>query len=114
MPATLWSAFIFIVSLIPGNELPKEDWLDKIHFDKIVHAVFYFTLLLLMIRIPVRITFRVLVIIALLCAAQGILIEFIQGSSLVSGRSFDILDIAANLSGIFIGILLSVRYHKTN
>lgn len=114
LPAITWSAFIFLISFIPGNELPKEDWLDKIHFDKIVHAVLYCILFLLTIRIDFQHSFYALILVASVCCIQGIIIEYLQGSSFVSGRSFDSWDIAANLLGIAAGILLFIRKHKTN
>ena len=85
--------------------MPKEDWLDKIYFDKIVHAVLYFILFFLIIRITSIPTFRVLLISSILCITQGILIELIQGSSLIQHRSFDVYDILANVAGVLIGII---------
>ena len=114
LPAILWSAFIFFLCFLPGNELPKEDWLDKIYFDKIVHVFLYFVLFLLLIRISIKPTNAILLTASLLCIAQGILIEFIQGSSLIQQRSFDIFDIAANVFGVLIAIIIFKQKHKTN
>ena len=85
--------------------MPKEDWLDKIYFDKIVHAVLYFILFFLIIRITSIPTFRVLLTSSILCITQGILIDLIQGSSLIQHRSFDVYDILANVAGVLIGII---------
>ena len=104
IPALLWSGIIFFLCFLPGSALPKEDWLDKIYFDKIVHAGLYFILFLLIVRIFETKTKSALIIASLLCIAQGILIEFVQGSSLIDHRSFDIYDIIANVVGVLIAI----------
>ncbi|MFN8237180.1 MAG: VanZ family protein [Chitinophagales bacterium] len=116
LPAVLWSAFIFFLCFLPGNKLPEEEWLDKIHFDKIVHLFLYLILFLLIIHArknghttPFYRTMAVFI-----CLAQGILIECIQGSSLIEGRSFDVWDIAANAIGVSAGIIASRLKHKTN
>ena len=104
IPALLWSGIIFFLCFLPGSALPKEDWLDKIYFDKIVHAGLYFILFLLIVRIFETKTKSALIIASLLCIAQGILIEFVQGSSLIDHRSFDVYDIIANVVGVLIAI----------
>ena len=113
IPALLWSGIIFFLCFLPGNALPKEDWLDKIYFDKIVHAVLYFILFFLIIRISEKKQTSVFVIASILCIAQGILIEFIQGSSFIQHRSFDVYDILANVVGVLIGIIATNQKHKT-
>jgi VanZ family protein len=111
MPATLWSAFIFIVSLIPGNELPKEDWLDKIHFDKIVHAFLYFVFFLLVVRIFTTKGHVAILTASALCITQGILIELLQDSSFIQHRSFDLCDILANIAGVILAMLLNYNWN---
>lgn len=106
IPALLWSGIIFFICFLPGSSLPKAEWLDKIHFDKIVHASSYFILFLLLVNIPKKPNGIFILMAGLLCMAQGILIEFLQGSTLVQNRSFDRWDIAANLTGVTIGWLL--------
>ncbi len=91
--------------------MPKEDWLDKIYFDKIVHALLYLILFFLIVRIFENKTTIALLTASVLCVAQGVLIEFVQGSSLIDHRSFDVYDIAANLFGVILGII--VAYIKT-
>ena len=108
IPAIVWSGIIFFLSFLPGNALPKEDWFDKIYFDKIVHATLYFILFFLIIYgiKPVNsITQKQIVVASLVCIVQGILIEFVQGSSIIQNRSFDMFDIVANCVGVGFGIL---------
>ncbi|HRH55999.1 MAG TPA: VanZ family protein [Chitinophagales bacterium] len=111
IPALLWSGIIFFLCFLPGSALPKEDWLDKIYFDKIVHALLYLILFFLIVRIFENKTTIALLTASVLCVAQGVLIEFVQGSSLIDHRSFDVHDIAANLFGVILGII--VAYIKT-
>jgi glycopeptide antibiotics resistance protein len=110
IPAILWSGIIFFLCFLPGSALPKEDWLDKIYFDKIVHAVLYFVLFFLILRIFNAKTTGTFSTASALCITQGILIEFVQGSSLIQHRSFDIWDIAANVFGVIIGIIFAKNY----
>jgi VanZ family protein len=105
IPALLWSGIIFFLCFLPGSKLPKEDWLDKIYFDKIVHAALYFILFSLIKRIPEKPTKSILYIASILCIIQGIIIEFIQGSTLIQNRSFDLYDIVANIVGVLIAVV---------
>jgi len=106
IPALLWSGIIFFLCFLPGSQLPKEDWLDKIYFDKIVHAILYLILFFLIIRIAEKLTKPVLFIASILCITEGILIEFVQGSSLIQNRSFDMYDIVANIIGVLIALTI--------
>ncbi len=112
IPAIIWSGIIFFLCFLPGNNLPKEDWLDKIYFDKIVHATLYFILFYLIIRIAKTPTNTSLLLASFLCILQGILIEFVQGSSFIQNRSFDIYDIAANIFGVLIAFIIIIFSKK--
>ncbi|MCB0508889.1 MAG: VanZ family protein [Bacteroidetes bacterium] len=114
IPALLWSGIIFFLCFLPGSSFPKEDWLDKIYFDKLVHCFLYFVLFLLFLRGFLQQNKKAFFIAAGLCIAQGIFIEIIQGSSLIQHRSFDFYDIAANIFGVFLAILFKCNVHKTN
>jgi VanZ family protein len=117
IPAILWSGIIFFLCFFPGNALPKEDWLDKIYFDKIVHATMYFILFCLILYGIKQTTLsnqKQLFIAAIICIIQGILIEFIQGSSFIQNRSFDVYDIVANCVGVIFGIIFLNKIHNQN
>ncbi|MBK8351820.1 MAG: VanZ family protein [Saprospirales bacterium] len=92
--------------------IAKRRWLDKIYFDKIVHAALYFILFYLIIygiKLTIPSNQKQLVIATILCVIQGVLIEFIQGSSFIQFRSFDVFDIVANCVGVGIGITFSQK-----
>lgn len=106
MPALLWSGMIFFLCFLPGSKIPKEDWLDKIYFDKIVHAGLYFILFFLLLRIPFQINIKTILLAIIFCMVQGIIIELVQGSSWIEHRSFDGLDIVANFFGLMFACTL--------
>ncbi|HQV77892.1 MAG TPA: VanZ family protein [Chitinophagales bacterium] len=114
IPAVLWSGIIFFLCFLPGSAFPKEDWLDKIYFDKIVHAFLYFVLFFLIIRNFSAQTKATIFITSTLCIAQGILIEFIQDSSYIQNRSFDVYDILANIIGVLFSISFRNKICKTS
>jgi VanZ family protein len=114
LPALCWSALIFTGCLLPGSALPKEDFLDKIHFDKIVHFVMYFILFLLLTNALKKDFKSFIAIAATLCISQGIAIECLQGSGWISHRSFEFADIAANIAGICCAYIFTLKRHKTN
>lgn len=112
MPALLWSALIFILCFIPGSTLPKEDWLDQIHFDKIVHAGLYFVLFLLIGFASGKYRGNRAVLAAALCLAQGLLVEYLQGAIPALERSFDGWDILANILGVLLAIGVARWYTR--
>lgn len=115
MPGIAWFFLLLILLCIPGHDLPDSgDWLQKIHFDKWVHAGLFGTLAFLFMA-PVYATslsdnnkWLYVVLIALLVSAWGLATEFIQ-LYLVNGRSFDKYDWVADTFGAFLAIFFS-RY----
>lgn len=108
--AVCWLLLISVLFFLPGSALPKEDWLDKIYFDKWVHVGFFAVLLFLW-----RCLFPVgkkydggLMVAALL---YGLSVEVIQ-HYLVANRSFDAGDVLADAVGALAGIWLWKGYKK--
>jgi VanZ family protein len=112
MPSSKWSRIIFIVwcisivaviylSLIPQVELPVDFW----NADKAYHCAAYAWLSgLAMLSFPVR---RFALSSALFMIILGILLEI--GQHFIPGRSFSVLDMAANSLGVILGIF-SAKY----
>jgi VanZ family protein len=103
-----------VLLTLPGSSFPKENWLDKIAFDKWIHIVMFFIMVVLwckamsgrMGEMPgVK---KVFAWIALAGLLYGIGMEFIQGS-FISRRSFDTGDIVADGVGCLAGFLFSSR-----
>ncbi len=101
--AVLWTLLIFILCLWPGDELPKSD-IPLI--DKWVHLVLFapFTFLWFA-AYPARAFQRTTVIFIAGCC-MGYLVECLQGAFPGLGRSYDLLDVAADAIGSLIGVLL--------
>jgi hypothetical protein len=117
--AICWLIISTILLIIPGNEFPKENWLDKIWFDKWVHIGMFFIMVALWCR-ALKGTGekssqlnKMFVIISLAGLAYGTGMEFVQ-RDLVVNRSFDIGDIIADGIGCGIGLLYSRRRYIKN
>ena len=105
MLALVWALVILILSVVPGETLPKVGWRAVIHFDKIAHAVVYAILALAMswsIMKRKQFSIKTAAVIVLICSLYGILLEMVQHSFL-SDRFFEIPDIIANIIGSIIG-----------
>lgn len=103
-----WIVVILALSLVPGNRLPGVALF--VHSDKLVHALMYFGLAVLLVK-PVK-TFRhqsPYLIVFLVCVILGMLVELAQ-FRLVSGRSGSWPDGLANGAGAILGIVI---YHTT-
>ena len=108
LPAILWILLVLYLCTIPGDELPKDPFFEKIHIDKIVHlALFGCTVLLLCLgyyRHKGHISQLALTFIAIIAAFYGLAIEYIQKYFAVN-RSFDMSDVAADTIGAILGII---------
>ena len=107
-PGIAWFIISTILLTLPGDVLPKENWLDKIWFDKWVHIgmfgiiVFLFGWDALRTKQSLQKLKRSFLIIALLALLYGIIMEFVQ-DNFIPNRSFDYGDIIADFVGCFAG-----------
>ncbi len=107
LPGIAWFFIIMVLTCMPGSDLPKVRWLDKIYFDKWVHIgmfgilVFLFSLPFFKSNWPLSKKTGYILRIAIAASIWGLAIEFIQ-KYLVVGRSFDLLDWAADSLGALI------------
>jgi len=109
--AVSWLFLMCILFFLPGSALPKESWLDAIHFDKIVHIGLFAALVFLW-----RSSFNWEInhygyILLLMAVAYGFLVEVIQ-LYWVSNRSFDLYDVAADTAGSLLGLFIWWRVYK--
>jgi VanZ family protein len=108
IPAVSWLAFITYLFLLPGAELTKETWFEKVYLDKWVHTGF-FCVLIYLFYIPLRNKTRgrllKLVFFGLL---YGITIEFLQ-RFYTADRSFDLADILFDSIGCMIAWFICGR-----
>ena len=100
-PALIWSAFIFVLLIIPSSKLPNETLVPIPYFDKIVHLILfggfaffwdqYLSLQKGFFLKAYRYGFVILLIIV-----YGLLIEYLQVSV---GRKFELMDLLADITG---------------
>jgi VanZ family protein len=109
--AVSWLLVISLLFFLPGSALPKENWLDRIHFDKLVH-VGLFAILIFLWKSSFNWNFGsynwFLLFSALL---YGFLVEFIQ-LWWVPNRSFDLYDVLSDMTGSVIGLFVWLRVYK--
>ncbi len=107
LPGIAWFFIIMVLTCLPGSDLPKIGWLNKIHFDKWVHVgmftilVFLFSLPFFKSHLSLAKKINYFLWITITASFWGLAIEFIQ-KYFVVGRSFDLLDWAADSAGALI------------
>jgi len=107
--ALFWLCLITVLLVIPGSRFPKENWLDKIWFDKWVHIGLFAILVFLWCRAANR--KQVFLIIAGIAIIYGTGMEFVQ-KYFVSNRGFELLDILADAAGSILGMLYSLLQYR--
>jgi len=106
IPGIAWFFLILILICLPGSTIPPVDtWLNDIYFDKWVHAGLFAVLTLLFIYPVTKLSFSLAekkntaIRICIAACTWGLTTEFIQ-KFFISGRSFDLYDLAADSFGI--------------
>lgn len=101
--ALCWTHLIFYGCTIPGTELPEIRFDFVIHFDKLIHAFFFFVFFLTWscVRTYTR-SYGLLLL--LLSVAYGLFIEYYQ-FNFVDGRGFEFADMIADGIGATIALL---------
>ena len=100
----LWSLFILIICLLPGNNLPKNTFLEDIYFDKIIHVFLYMVLFILVFLGANKMTKHSFFVAFIYSFFYGVLVELIQ-HYLIEDRYGDINDVFANFVGVIFGII---------
>ena len=98
----LWLVIILVLSLIPGNKLPGIPLFP--HIDKVVHALMYFGLAILLVRPLKRVPgSRPYLWAVLICLIIGTAVEYSQ-AHLAVNRSGNFYDELANVFGAMLGV----------
>ena len=108
-PALIWSAFVFVVLMIPADKLPDENIIRIPYFDKYVHFFLFCKLSffwLKYIQQKKSSNTSVIVAVVLIQFFYGIVIECLQMSV---QRQFDLIDICSNLLGILFSVIMYKR-----
>lgn len=107
-PAVVALIIVTFLFCLPGNDIPRINLFNNIHFDKLAHIGLFSILVFLWILPPqARISDKqkiknVPLWIAVAFVFYGVFIEFIQ-LNFVPNRSFDLFDILANTVGCAFG-----------
>lgn len=118
-PAIGWLLMVTFLLVLPGSAFPKETWLSKIQFDKIVHIGVFAILVTLFCRAFYQkaLTTKnssIFILIAVVAIIYGLLMEFVQ-KNYVPNRSFDKGDLIADAIGAIAGYIFSRwLYLKSN
>ena len=108
LPAVAWFITIFILLTLPGKDIPKDDWLQAIYFDKWVHTGL-FAVLVFLFCFPLSKLYSyqssLYILIVMLAIVYGIAMEYVQ-KYFTKDRSFDVTDMLADAFGTFLGYLL--------
>ena len=111
-----WVVFIALLTLVPGKALPQIDW-NFLSFDKFIHfSIFSIMTFLGSVSFKNRLSSTSIIIpllISLLIAiSYGAILEYMQ--SFIPDREFDYADLAANIGGAVVGILLFFYFNKSS
>ncbi len=107
----LWAIILFVISVIPNNNLPKT---SIPNIDILVHFCLYFILSCLMIsgdkKEHAHISYSKLLAFIMISGGYGMILELIQ--PIVSDRASEFSDFLANFIGASFGAGLMFIYHK--
>jgi VanZ family protein len=110
IPAILYLILVTVLLCLPGKAFSSvsADWMEQYHIDKVIH-VGIFALLVFLFCNPIQakgffnnLIVKVYFIIMIVAIIYGLIMEFVQGS-FVANRSFDWLDVVADIVGAYIG-----------
>ncbi|MFM2307331.1 MAG: hypothetical protein RLZZ367_2000 [Bacteroidota bacterium] len=113
-PSILWAAFILVLCLMPGKDLPS---ISLFQADKLGHFGVYLVLAFLMWfgwRRQTSFTWlhqQAFIKILLITSSYGFVVEILQ-HLLTTDRHFDLYDALANAIGAIAGSLISVKLFK--
>ena len=110
-----WTLLIFILLIIPQEDIPGDDIFSITDFDKLVHAVLFGVFVWLWAnwyrgRGKVQVRNTVTVIITITACIYGIAMEFFQ--KYFTNRQFDDGDILADIIGALAGALIFSWFKK--
>ena len=114
IPAILWFIITTVLLVLPGPDIPSVGFLDKIYFDKWVHAGLFGGMTFLF-SFPFiwkfNATKKLLIYIAIVCALYGVAMEYVQ-KYIAYERDFDYFDMVADGIGCIIGYFVSTFFKR--
>ena len=122
IPGILWFLIVLVLICLPQQDIPEMNnwslWLEKIHFDKWVHAGMFGMLAFLFIfpfqksTISSATKWKYFIWISIIVSFWGLTTEFIQ--LIVPGRSFELMDWAADSFGAFTALFIGKKFILKN
>ncbi|MEO6550591.1 MAG: VanZ family protein [Ferruginibacter sp.] len=117
IPGIAWFFVVLTLLCLPGQDIPSNNLLSKIYFDKWVHTGI-FGLLALLFMLPLalsamdkKLKWQYFIRIAIATSLWGLTTEFIQ-KYWIPGRSFDLFDWAADSLGAFTAFIICIKRIK--
>ena len=112
-PALAWTLLIFILLSLPGKMLPNESHFSLPQLDKLVHIILFgsFVFLWSFYYSTKGKTFnlnRTFIRVTIIACLYGYAMELIQ-KYFIPNRDYDIKDIAADVVGAIVGLILVWR-----
>ncbi len=111
--AICWLLIITILFMIPGSALPRETFLTRMRFDLWVHTGFFAALFFLWRSSMETVHGNVYIRMLVPGLIYAVAIEIVQ-HYFIPNRSFDVLDIVADMTGGVIGLLVWRWVYKKN
>lgn len=105
-PPALWAAFILLLTSIPGSDIPHVSFMSFRDSDKLVHGTMYAIFAFLAVRSLLRAgrpLLQAVLVVMVGIAIFAALDEWHQ--QFIPGRSMDVFDWLADISGATIGTL---------
>jgi VanZ family protein len=116
IPGIAWFFIVLYLTCLPGDKLPQINWMNSIpDFDKLVHIGLFGGLTFLFCWPFYKSHFnnkkrlQYFIKIAIAASLWGLTIEFIQ-KFYIPGRSYDLLDWAADSVGALVSFLFCRKY----
>ena len=112
LPGIAWFFLVLFLICLPGYDLPKVgDWMSTVYFDKWVHVGMFSVLAFLFMMpfcrsdMPRTNKWSFIIKIAISVSIWGLTTELIQ-KFFIPGRSFDLLDWAADSVGVILAVVV--------
>lgn len=110
IPAIIWVIITTVLLVMPGPDIPSVSFLDKIYFDKWVHAGLFGGMIFLFAYPFIKnftATKRLLIYVAIVCTLYGVIMEYVQ-KYFAFERDFDYFDMVADAVGCIIGYFVAL------
>ena len=116
IPAIIWGTIILILTLTPGQFLPKVDYWSVNSLDKYIHFLIFFIEQIFLLWGSFKknhsISNKTIILLLFIGILFGLIIELIQ--TFIPHRSYDLNDLVANSIGCFLGIFVFFIYIRLN